>query len=127
MTRLAPLSRLFALLLPALLALALCADADAAKRGTGLSRQAIQELVTEYYNTKSEWAGTFTLVAVQKLLVEELDADHVNAHVAYKYAAVPGNRAGRRDSGYDQRVFALVRRGDHWVVTGMGAHLSGGF
>lgn len=118
--------RLFAAFLSALLFMGLSVDA-AAGRWANLDDQAIEDLVTEYYNTRSEWAGTFSLISVQQIRAEKAGQGRRNVHVAYKYAAIPGNRAGRRDKGYDQRVFTFEKRGPNWAVVRMGGHMSAHF
>lgn len=85
----------------------------------------IRDLVTEFYNTRSEWAGTFSLVAIRALRVEDLGGNQKRVHVDYKYAAVPGNRQGRRDVGHDQRTFDFQWRDGRWRVLRMGSHASG--
>ena len=92
-----------------------------------LTRKVIEDLATEYYNTKSEWAGTFSLVSVQKMRVEDVGPGIKKVHLRYRYAAIPGNRAGRTDSGNDQRVFTFRSKGGPWYVTAMGDHMSAHF
>jgi len=85
----------------------------------------MRNMVADYYNTRSEWVGTFTLDAVIRWRLEEIDSGRKRGHVEYRYVPVPGNRMGRKDTGVDQRTFDFVWTNGSWRVTSMGGHMSG--
>ncbi len=75
--------------------------------------------IMQYYNSKGEWAGTFIMETIDKLLIKGRDA-----HVRYKYSPIQGNKLSRSDFGYDQRVFGLKKDGDKYKVVSMGKYMS---
>ena len=85
----------------------------------------MQQIFAHYFNTRSEWVGTFTLDAVIRWRLEEIDSGRKRGHVEYRYVPVPGNRMGRKDTGVDQRTFDFVWTNGSWRVTSMGGHMSG--
>ena len=84
----------------------------------------MRNMVTDYYNTRSEWVGTFALDAIMRWRLEEVDSGRKRVHVEYRYVPVPGNQKGRRDTGVDQRIFDFVWTNGSWRVTSMGGHMS---
>lgn len=73
----------------------------------------------DFYNTKGEWKGVFTMQPIRTNNVSPTECD-----VLYNYIPVPGG--GRGDTGQDKRRFSLqmVNPCD-WNVTGMGGYQSG--
>ena len=69
-----------------------------------ISFELMRNMVTDYYNTRSEWVGTFALDAIMRWRLEEVDSGRKRVHVEYRYVPVPGNQKGRRDTGVDQRM-----------------------
>lgn len=88
------------------------------------SQAAVKRLVTDYYNTQGEWAGTFTLGSVDRLRLQKINDAKIIAHVRYRYVPVLGNYRGRTDTGYDQRTFQLVNHGNGWQAASMGGYMS---
>jgi hypothetical protein len=90
-----------------------------------ITRDLLSSLVINYYNKNSEWAGIFTIESIARYRIVNFDLTKKQAHVAYQYVAIPGNKNGRNDSGVDTRTFDLVWTSGKWQVTKMGDHLSG--
>ncbi len=69
-----------------------------------------------FYNTKGEWAGTFTM----KVQAIKEKAEGV-CHIKYEYVSVPGKN---QPSGIDMREFKYAKNGCKWNVTSMGPNMS---
>lgn len=90
-----------------------------------LSFGLMRNLVTEYYNTHSEWTGTFTMGNVKRWRLEDVGGSYrKRAHVEYGYVPIPGNRQGRMVTGFDQRTFDFVWMNGSWRVARMGGYMS---
>lgn len=84
-----------------------------------LSEAEAKELVTKYYESRGEWAGTFLIDNIEKIRIETYSPGKIFVHVKYHFKAIPGNPKGRTDSGIDQRVFNVEWKGDNYLVTYM--------
>ena len=82
------------------------------------NRGAIRDLTT-FYNTRSEWAGQFTISTVTRYRIDRLSATTRRAYVGYTYEPARGNS---QTGGRDYRTFSFRRDGGAWGVTGMGTH-----
>lgn len=81
---------------------------------------AIRQAVTVYYDTRGEWAGTYTIKRINRISVTRLNDAEARADVEYVYTG--------RNEGVDRRWF-LVRQtssGD-WVGQQMGPNNSARF
>ena len=87
----------------------------------------LSKMVIDYYNKKGEWAGIFTIDYIAKIRIEFINRNKKNIHVKYKYKPVPGNRKGRTDTGFDQRVFVIDFISGKYRVVKMGRHNSAQF
>ncbi len=91
------------------------------------SQNELNNLITQFYNNRGEWAGTFRIRNIERVKLEQHDKYRMIAHVRYFYVPVPGNHKGRTDTGYDQRTFALIMNDHHWEVASMGKYMSAHF
>ncbi len=87
----------------------------------------IKKWITDYYNNKGVWHGTFRIRRIDQLRVVPINQDKIQVHAKYHYYPIPGNRKRRTDSGSDQRIFYLKRTTRRWVVTEMGGFNSARF
>ncbi|MBV1930789.1 MAG: hypothetical protein KUG71_03650 [Porticoccaceae bacterium] len=88
-------------------------------------RIAVSELkhgIMQYYNKKSQWAKTFVMERIDRLVIKGSDA-----HVRYRYSPIQGNSQKRSDIGYDERIFKLNKEGGKYKVVSMGGHMSARF
>lgn len=92
-------------------------------RGNALTDAAARVLITQFYNTRSRWAGQYAVTIAQTRLVVT-GPRTAEIHARYHYTCVRRHCRGGR-SGVDQRVFFLRRRGPQWQVIRMGGHMSG--
>jgi len=81
----------------------------------------IEKLVVDYYSKNGEWAGVFVIDHIEKLKIKNVSSNEKEVHVRYKYRPIPGNKKGRKDSGYDQRIFILKKNvGKYSIVRMLG-------
>ncbi|MEM1145935.1 MAG: hypothetical protein AAGI88_25465 [Pseudomonadota bacterium] len=80
----------------------------------------IADAVRVYYDTKGEWAGTYTIREISRIEIDFLTKDDARANVEYIYAG--------RSEGIDMRWFLVSRQpSGEWVGQGMGPHMSARF
>ncbi|MEO0343626.1 MAG: peptidoglycan-binding domain-containing protein [Pseudomonadota bacterium] len=82
-----------------------------------LSNNELVTLIKQYYHSRGEWAGIFRMGSVNRMMIGPDAGGGFYAHVRYNFSPIPNNRAGRTDSGSDQRRFLIeVRNGRYSVV-----------
>lgn len=80
----------------------------------------IADAVKVYYDTKGEWAGTYTIRQISRIEVDFLTRNEVRANVEYIYTG--------RSEGIDMRWFLVGKLpSSEWVGQGMGPHMSARF
>lgn len=80
----------------------------------------IADAVKVYYDTKGEWAGTYTIRQIIRIEIDFLTNDDARANVEYIYTG--------RSEGIDMRWFLVSRQpSGEWVGQGMGPHMSARF
>jgi hypothetical protein len=109
--------------LPALASAAPSATAAAPARDDWSDEQA-KTALTDYYDTKGEWANRFNLRSVIQMRSDVVTETQRVVHAEYAYEPVLGRRG---DKGTDRRTFELSKEGTRWVVKSMGAHESAWF
>lgn len=101
--------------------------ADQVSHGNYPDQNVLIGALTEFYNKRGEWAGTFRVDHVEKLRLQNINDVRLIAHVRYFYIPVAGNSQGRTDSGFDQRIFVFNKIGSDWQVAEMGGYMSAQF
>lgn len=92
-----------------------------------LSRDEATRLITDYYNTRGVWAGTFRLDSMERMEIGPSINNTMVVKVRYRYVPIPGNSKGRTDTGYDQRTFTVIFDGKRYSVRSMGDYMSAKF
>lgn len=83
----------------------------------------VHQLARDYYDTKGEWAGKFTITQVLNTRLEKASPTHVIAHLKYHAEFLES----KKHTSIDQRTFDLVWLNGQWQVIKMGGHQSGRF
>jgi tetratricopeptide (TPR) repeat protein len=92
-----------------------------------LTREQLNSSIINFYKSRGEWAGIFEIDYIEKVRIENISPNFKKVHVRYRFKPIPGNRAGRTDTGYDQRVFIVKKIGGSFEVTQMLGHMSAVF
>ena len=92
------------------------AKTEAPKENCDFNCSELGDEAAAFYNTKGEWAGTFTM----KVQAIKQKAEGV-CHIKYEYVSVPGKN---QPSGIDMREFKYAKNGCKWNVTSMGPNMS---
>lgn len=83
----------------------------------------VHKLARDYYDTKGEWAGKFTITQILNTRLEKVSPTHLIAHLKYHAEFLQS----KQHTSIDQRTFDLVWLNNQWQVIKMGAHQSGRF
>lgn len=81
----------------------------------------IHDMITEFYNTKSEWAGRFALHEVIASRSEKRTNEEFIVHAKYSYRKPKDSKA----AGDDRRTFSFQKLDGQWQVVNMGFAGSG--
>jgi len=81
----------------------------------------INKLITEYYNTSSEWAGRFVVHEVLASRNEKRSNEEFIVHAKYSYRTPESSKP----SGDDRRTFHFRKSNNQWQVVQMGGARSG--
>lgn len=90
----------------------------------GLTEREARPLVTSYYASHGQWAGQYVIDRIPRMGFVQRGPHRIHAHVRYRYRCVLDRCGGAMQTGYDQRVFYLERRGGEWEVVWMGGYMS---
>lgn len=100
---------------------------DYKPRGAEITVSELSHIIRLYYDREGEWAGVFRMNKILRLETTEKEDDTFLAHVEYEYAAIPGNKKQRTDTGYDQRAFWIREQAGLYTVVRMGGYQSACF
>lgn len=85
-----------------------------------MTESKIADAVKVYYDTKGEWAGTYTIRQISRIEIDFLAKDDARANVEYIYTG--------QSEGIDMRWFLVSKLpSGEWVGQGMGPHMSARF
>ena len=115
------LSTFFLSFLSALL-LMISSGVQAADQSIVLTQEEAVQKAKEFYDTKGEWAGKFTITKVHRVRFEQSGPQSLTVHVQYQ----AGFLQDLSRTVEDQRTFGFQYHND-WKVNWMGPHKSARF
>jgi len=81
----------------------------------------------QYYETRGEWAGIYTIEA-RRMKVTRRGSNEIRVDLAYRFTcATSSSRCSGGRTGNDQRYFILRLINGRWVGQGMGGYQSARF
>ena len=88
-----------------------------------LSEAEAIEKARNFYDTRGEWAGKFTITQVHQVRFEQQSATSVVAHISYQAAFLQD----MSKTVEDRRTFGFSYGASGWQAQWMGGHLSARF
>lgn len=100
-------------------------DPTGAQPATPLTDPEARAKATQFYSTRSEWAGQYS-ISITSSRIDFTGPNTATFHAQYNYTCIQ-RRCGGGRTGQDQRTFFFLRQGAQWVVTHEGGHMSATF
>ena len=96
-------------------------DAKAAELKAQIGTLPLEDMITDFYNTKGQWQGQFVIHEVMAHRMEPKSADQFMVHAKYSYRKP--NASGPQ--GEDRRAFTVSNQSGEWQVVRMAGAGSG--
>ena len=99
------------------------AEAGGSSATPALSQAEAVQKAKQYYDTRGEWAGKFTITRVRQVRFEQQSPGNLTAHIQYQAAFLQD----MTKTVEDQRTFGFSYREGEWHADWMGGHKSARF